>query len=267
MFNRKVCAEFWLKRAETGEKNSDLGISQTPHPPDWRLQLSCCQQFLRISRPFSHWSVRAACSLYKGLRPVSASSLRSCAGSYDRRYASWFLSPPPIFSGSRSHCRNWRGCRTRTHQRCFLLFRATISTPVLTGECITLGGLLHHDRNECLPVLVIKGMFAFRFYDRPLTPEQQDSLNDDPCLIVYNDSTVFEFMAGVLGTQAFPCKKNALKHGINVKINETDRSTIFNKSHSNFFSNYSVIRNDILSAWNSIWGDWQGKKYHGQWHQ
>lgn len=50
------------------------------------------------------------------------------------------------------------------------------------------------------------GMYAFRFYDRPLTPEQQDSLNDDPCLIVYNDSTVFEFMAGVLGAQTFPGK-------------------------------------------------------------
>lgn len=50
------------------------------------------------------------------------------------------------------------------------------------------------------------GMYAFRFYDHPLTPEQRDSLNDDPCLIVYNDSTVFEFMAGVLGAQTFPGK-------------------------------------------------------------
>lgn len=50
------------------------------------------------------------------------------------------------------------------------------------------------------------GMYAFRFYDRPLSPEQQDSLNDNPCLIVYNDSIVFEFMAGVLGAQTFPGK-------------------------------------------------------------
>lgn len=55
------------------------------------------------------------------------------------------------------------------------------------------------------------GMYAFRFYDHPLTPEQQESLNADPCLIVYNDSTVFEFMAGVLGAQTFPGKNEYIE--------------------------------------------------------
>ncbi|MFR3188279.1 MAG: hypothetical protein ACLTOV_10280 [Phocaeicola sp.] len=43
------------------------------------------------------------------------------------------------------------------------------------------------------------GIYSFRLYDRPLTLEQQDSLNANECLIVYNDSTVFEFGGGVLG--------------------------------------------------------------------
>lgn len=47
------------------------------------------------------------------------------------------------------------------------------------------------------------GLYSFRLYDKPLTREQQDRLDADDCLIVYNDSTVFEFGSGVLGVQAF----------------------------------------------------------------
>lgn len=51
------------------------------------------------------------------------------------------------------------------------------------------------------------GMYSFRLYDQPLTLEQQDSLNANECLIVYNDSTVFEFSGGVLGIQHFVGKQ------------------------------------------------------------
>lgn len=47
------------------------------------------------------------------------------------------------------------------------------------------------------------GIYSFRLYDHPLTREQQDSLNANECLIVYNDSTVFEFGGGVFGVQYF----------------------------------------------------------------
>ena len=47
------------------------------------------------------------------------------------------------------------------------------------------------------------GMYSFRLYDHPLTQEQQDSINANECLIVYNDSTVFEFGGGVIGVQYF----------------------------------------------------------------
>ena len=47
------------------------------------------------------------------------------------------------------------------------------------------------------------GLYSFRLYDEPLTRKQQDSLNANDCLIVYNDSTVFEFGSGVLGAQFF----------------------------------------------------------------
>lgn len=47
------------------------------------------------------------------------------------------------------------------------------------------------------------GMYSFRLYDHPLTQEQQDSLNANECLIVYNDSTVFEFGGGAFGVQYF----------------------------------------------------------------
>lgn len=55
------------------------------------------------------------------------------------------------------------------------------------------------------------GMYSYRLYNHPLSQEQQDSINEDPCLIVYNDSTVFEFSAGVLGAQTFPGKDEFLK--------------------------------------------------------
>lgn len=51
------------------------------------------------------------------------------------------------------------------------------------------------------------GMYSFRLYDEPLTREQQDSLNANECLIVYNDSTVFEFGGGVFGVQHFVGKE------------------------------------------------------------
>lgn len=55
------------------------------------------------------------------------------------------------------------------------------------------------------------GMWLYRLYDRPLTSQQQDSINADPCLIVYNDSTVFEFWGGVFGAQIFVGKDEFLK--------------------------------------------------------
>ena len=55
------------------------------------------------------------------------------------------------------------------------------------------------------------GMYSYRLYNHPLSHEQQDSINADPCLIVYNDSTVFEFSAGVLGAQTFPGKQEFLE--------------------------------------------------------
>lgn len=55
------------------------------------------------------------------------------------------------------------------------------------------------------------GMYSFRLYDHPLTRKQQDSLNANECLIVYNDSTVFEFNGGVIGVQYFVGKDEFLK--------------------------------------------------------
>ncbi len=55
------------------------------------------------------------------------------------------------------------------------------------------------------------GMYSYRLYNHPLSHDQQDSINADPCLIVYNDSTVFEFSAGVLGAQTFPGKQEFLE--------------------------------------------------------
>lgn len=65
------------------------------------------------------------------------------------------------------------------------------------------------------------GLYAFRLYDHPLAARQQDSLNADPCMIVCNDSTVFEFRSGVLGAQSFPGKQEYVE--AQNKINRTDR--------------------------------------------
>lgn len=55
------------------------------------------------------------------------------------------------------------------------------------------------------------GMYSYRFYDKPLTRQEQDSLNKNQYLIVYNDSTVFEFGSGVFGAQYFVGKEEFLK--------------------------------------------------------
>lgn len=55
------------------------------------------------------------------------------------------------------------------------------------------------------------GMYSFRLYHHPLTSQQQDSINANECLIVYNDSTVFEFGGGVFGVQHFVGKDEFLK--------------------------------------------------------
>lgn len=47
------------------------------------------------------------------------------------------------------------------------------------------------------------GLYSFILYDRILTKEQQDSINDDISLIVYNDSTVFMYGAGAFGNMNF----------------------------------------------------------------
>lgn len=62
------------------------------------------------------------------------------------------------------------------------------------------------------------GAFSYRFYDKPLSRQEQDSINNDECLIVYNDSTVFEFGAGVLGAQCFPGKEKFMEKLNNSKM-------------------------------------------------
>lgn len=55
------------------------------------------------------------------------------------------------------------------------------------------------------------GMYSFRFYDHPLSLEQQDSLNSKGNLIVFNDSTVFEYGSGAFGSLDFPGKEEFLE--------------------------------------------------------
>lgn len=55
------------------------------------------------------------------------------------------------------------------------------------------------------------GMYSFRFYDHPLSPEQQDSINARENLIVFNDSTVFEYGSGAFGSLDFPGKEEFLE--------------------------------------------------------
>ena len=62
------------------------------------------------------------------------------------------------------------------------------------------------------------GMYSYRFYHRPLTHHEQDSINNDMCLIVYNDSTVFEFGGGVFGVQHFVGKEEYMEYLRNTKI-------------------------------------------------
>ncbi len=55
------------------------------------------------------------------------------------------------------------------------------------------------------------GMYSYRFYNRPLTITEQDSINQDECLIVYNDSIVFEYGGGAIGPQSFIGKKEFME--------------------------------------------------------
>lgn len=55
------------------------------------------------------------------------------------------------------------------------------------------------------------GMYSFRFYDYPLSPEQQDSINARENLIVFNDSTVFEYGSGAFGSLNFPGKEKFIE--------------------------------------------------------
>lgn len=62
------------------------------------------------------------------------------------------------------------------------------------------------------------GMYSYRFYDRPLTQHEQDSINNNECFIVYNDSTVFEYGGGVFGAQHFVGKEEFMEKLQNSKI-------------------------------------------------
>lgn len=53
-------------------------------------------------------------------------------------------------------------------------------------------------------------MYSFLLYDIALTPAQRDIINGNECLIVYNDSTVFEFGGGDVGVQYFVGKQEFL---------------------------------------------------------
>lgn len=55
------------------------------------------------------------------------------------------------------------------------------------------------------------GIYSFRFYDHPLSPEQQDSINACENLIVFNDSTVFEYGGGTFVSLYFPGKEEFLE--------------------------------------------------------
>lgn len=47
------------------------------------------------------------------------------------------------------------------------------------------------------------GMYSFRFYNTPLTDIEMDSININRDLIVFNESTVFEYGGGAFGPQYF----------------------------------------------------------------
>lgn len=69
------------------------------------------------------------------------------------------------------------------------------------------------------------GMYSFRLYDNALTLQEIDRLNNNECLIVYNDSTVFEFGGGAFGIQFFVGKEEFLirQHNRISDENEADR--------------------------------------------
>lgn len=55
------------------------------------------------------------------------------------------------------------------------------------------------------------GLYSFRLYEHPLDKCQKDSLDNLSQLIVYDDSTVFEYGGGVWGPQDFIGKKDFLR--------------------------------------------------------
>lgn len=82
------------------------------------------------------------------------------------------------------------------------------------------------------------GMYLYRLYDNSLTRRQQDSLNANECLIVYNDSTVFEFRSGVLGVQFFVGKQEFLEKR-SKKSATIDTIAVINRI-SNFEQDYHI---------------------------
>lgn len=83
------------------------------------------------------------------------------------------------------------------------------------------------------------GMYSFRLYNNPLTLEQQDSINANECLIVYNDSTVFEFSGGVLGVQHFVGKQEFLDKR-NKRLSTTDTIAAIERI-TNFEPGYNIL--------------------------
>ncbi|MBD5367094.1 MAG: hypothetical protein HDR82_08870 [Bacteroides sp.] len=59
--------------------------------------------------------------------------------------------------------------------------------------------------------------YSFQFYDRPLSLEEQERINAQENLIVFNDSTVFEYGSGAFGSLNFPGKEEYLKKKISNK--------------------------------------------------
>ncbi len=64
------------------------------------------------------------------------------------------------------------------------------------------------------------GMYSFQLFDKPLTAEQRDSINNDCRFIVYNDTTVFEYGSGAFGDIKFVGKEEFLK-----KLNHSTASS------------------------------------------
>ena len=78
--------------------------------------------------------------------------------------------------------------------------------------CISISMEAVPDKPFCIGFRHIgMGMYSYRFYNQPLSPAKQDSINADPSLIIYNDSTVFEYGGGTFGSQSFPGKQKYLE--------------------------------------------------------